>query len=105
MEVDHEGTQVDRARGRRGARVRGAAGDGEPGDRARIVGTASVPVQWYFNGFNEDYALVSNAWVGPVTASIDQVNTSTRKPVAELSACVSNVSSTPATVSFELSHP
>jgi hypothetical protein len=75
------------------------------GDRARIVGTASVPVQWYFNGFNEDYALVSNAWVGPVTASIDQVNTSTRKPVAELSACVSNVSSTPATVSFELSHP
>jgi hypothetical protein len=75
------------------------------GDRARVVGSASVPVQWYFNGINEDYASVTNAWVGPVTTSIDQVNDSTRKPVVELSACVTNVSSTPATVSFELSQP
>ena len=73
------------------------------GDRARVVGSASVPVQWSFNGVNEDYASVSNAWVGPVTTAIDQVNTSTRKPVVELSACVTNVSSTAATVSFELS--
>jgi hypothetical protein len=75
------------------------------GDRARIVGNANVPVQWYFHGFNEDYASVSNAWTGPVATSINQVNTSTRKPVVELVGCVTNVSSTWATVSFELSQP
>lgn len=75
------------------------------GDTARIVGDASVPVQWYFNGRNEDYASVSNAWVGPVTTTIDQVATGNRKPVVEVLACVNNVSSTTATVSFELSQP
>ncbi len=72
-------------------------------DTARIAGTASVPVQWSFNGFDEDYGSVTNAWVGPVTTSIDQVATGTRKPVVEVLGCVTNVSSTPATVAFEMS--
>jgi hypothetical protein len=74
-----------------------------PSDTAHIVGSSNVPVQWSFNGFNEDYASVSNAWVGPVTTSIDQVATGTRKPVVEVMGCVTNVSSTPATVAFEMS--
>jgi hypothetical protein len=75
------------------------------GDRARIVGSASVPVQWSFTGRNEDYATVSNAWIGPVATSIDRVNDSVREPVVELIGCVRNVASTTATVSFELSQP
>jgi hypothetical protein len=78
-------------------------GDIVLGDTARIVGSANVPVQWSFSGRNEDYATVTRAWTGPVSATIDQVATGNWKPVVEVSACVANVSSTPATVSFELS--